>query len=266
MELELVYDSKEAIPSEYAALYTERDGKFHFSAIRNMKTQADIDRLQVSLDKERGDHKATKDKYRAFNNMDVTEVLAKLDKYDELEAAAADKLDDAKIQELADKRAQAKIAPLQRQITDLEATNTELKTQNEGFQANERKRTIHDAVRKVATDTKVVGSAMDDVLMYAERDFQIGDDGKVLTKDGLPVDLWLKDRQKDRPHWWPPSAGGGAGGGGGTGGKFTDNPWSAKSWNMTNQGKVLREEGRERAEQLAKAAGSVVGAARPPEA
>jgi len=50
----------------------------------------------------------------------------------------------------------------------------------------------------------------------------------------------------------------------GKGGKGVSgaNPWSADSWNMTEQGRILREN-RTKAEQLAAQAGTKIGAPKP---
>jgi hypothetical protein len=45
---------------------------------------------------------------------------------------------------------------------------------------------------------------------------------------------------------------------------FGKNPWSAEAWNITRQGSVARALGVEKAQQIAKAAGSFLGATRPP--
>lgn len=103
--------------------------------------------------------------------------------------------------------------------------------------------------------------------MLAERVFEVDDEGNVTTKDGVGVtpgiaaDVWLTEMQDKRPHWWPQSQGGGAGGsgGGGAGGK---NPFSAEGWNLTEQGRLVRENP-EKADQMAKAAGTTVGGGRP---
>ena len=87
--LELVYDTIETVPENYRDLYTERDGKFHLTGVKGMKSQADIDRLQTALTKERNDHKATRDKLTTFGDMDPEQVQAQLDRIPELEAAAA---------------------------------------------------------------------------------------------------------------------------------------------------------------------------------
>jgi len=78
---------------------------------------------------------------------------------------------------------------------------------------------------------------------------------------GITPDIWLTDMKEKRPHWWPTSQGGGAGGGaGGSGGG--SNPWGAKSWDLDAQGAMVRQD-RAKAERMAKAAGSKIGAIAP---
>jgi hypothetical protein len=43
----------------------------------------------------------------------------------------------------------------------------------------------------------------------------------------------------------------------------SNNPWSAAHWNMSEQGRILREKGREYADRLASAAGTKVGGVKP---
>ena len=78
---------------------------------------------------------------------------------------------------------------------------------------------------------------------------------------GLKVDGWLREMQKMRPHWWPETEGSGAGGGGPLG-NGAANPFSAKNWNLTEQGKIYRENP-VLADQLAKSAGTKVGGPKP---
>lgn len=271
MKLKLKYASEEEIPEGMNSLYTERDGEWHLTGVEGLKTDGDVKKVQESLNKERDAHKKTKERLRNFVELsddELEEVQTKLDKYDELEAAAGDKLDEEKINELAEKRANALKAPLERdlkkateRLTELEATNTELTTEK-------RTRTIHDAVRKVATEAKVIPEAMDDVLMHAERVFEISEEGEVQVKDsvgftpGVGADVWMTDIKDKRPFWFPTSSGGGGKGSGTGGGIGGNNPWSATNWNMTEQGQVVRADPK-KADQLAKAAGTTVGGPRP---
>jgi len=63
------------------------------------------------------------------------------------------------------------------------------------------------------------------------------------------------------PKWLPTSQGGGAGGGAGGAGSGS-NPWGAKSWDLDAQGEMIRQD-RAKAERMAKAAGSKIGALAP---
>ncbi|AAT69542.1 gp66 [Alphaproteobacteria phage PhiJL001] len=276
MPLTAVMDTLEGVDESIAALYTQKGEKFELTGIAGVKTQADVDRLTTSLNKEREEHKTTKASLGVWGELNHEEVMAKLDKIPELEAAAAGKLDEAAIEEIVNKRVQGTIAtqtaPLERQVAALTKERDEFAAQNEGFRSKDRTRNIHDAVRKELVDKKVIPEAHDDALMLADRIFEVReDDGAIVTRDnvgvtpGITPDLWLQEIQEKRPHWWPASQGGGAGGGQGGGGvgSGASNPFTAEGWNVTEQGNILRLKGREHAERMAKAAGTTVGGKKP---
>lgn len=271
MALEAIHKAIEDIPEEFRSLYSERNGQFELTGIAGIKTQADVDRLSVSLGKERDDHKATKTKFQVWGDLDYEETIGKLDRIPELEAAAKDGgIDEEKMSELVEGRLASRLAPVERE-------NAQLKTQLDeslgiitDFRTKETRRTIHDSVREACIEAKVLDTAQEDALFLAERMFEIReDDGLVVTKDGIGVTPgiraqdWLTEMQSKRPHWWPASQGGGAGGSGG--GHFTgNNPWSAENWNVTEQSKYVKEHGGEKAASAAKAVGSFVGSIHPP--
>lgn len=268
MVLKAIYDKQEDVPEAYRELYAERDGKFELSGIEGIKTQADVDRLATALTKERTDHKATKDRLAAWGDLKPDETRTQLDRIPELEAQA-DKVDDEKLDKLFEARTRTKLAPVERERDGLKTKLEEALGKVAEFETKERVRAIHDAVRSEAMKSKVVESALDDVLMVAERVFEVSEDGWVKTRDGMGVTPgiaasdWLSEMQPKRPHWWPASEGGGARpGGGGT--AFPNNPWGGgESWNVTEQMRVVKTLGPERAEQMAKAAGTTVGGPRP---
>jgi hypothetical protein len=268
MALNAIHDKLEDIPEQYRDLYSERGGKFELTGIQGVKTQADVDRLSESLRKERSEHDETKAKFRPWADMDHADVMSKLDKMPELEAAAADKLDDSKLDELVERRIASRLAPLERENKELKTTNEELTGTNSELSGTINSTRIQDALRKAASGSKVIDTAVADVLGH-ERVFELTDDGQVRTKEGVGVtpglepDVWLKDRMEDRPHWWPQSKGGGAGGGGG-GGLTGKNPWHKDHWNLTEQGKAYTENP-DKAKQMAEAAGSSIGATKPAE-
>ncbi len=269
MALKAIYEKKDDIPEEFQELYTERDDKWECTGIEGLKTEADIKRIQEGARKERENHKDTKKKLEKWADLDHEEVMGKLDKYDELEAAAGDKLDDKKIDELVEKRITGRLASVERDRDKFKKESGEKDLTLVEYQGRETRRKVHDAVREAATD-KITPSAMPDVLMNAERMLHVTEDGVILTKDevgvspGVAPEVWLGEMLEKRTHWAPSSEGGGAPGSSGTTGG-SGNPFTKKHWNLTEQGRVYREKGVERAEQLAKAAGVKIGATHPAE-
>jgi len=269
MELELTYEDATKIPAGFEKLYTITDGKATLTGINGMKTQGDIDRVQEGLRKEREDHAALKAKFKPFKDMNPEETQATLDRIAELEAANGGKLDDEAINKIVEGRIAQKTAPLQRQIDDLTEKNTELTTDNDKLNGTITTGSRNEAVRKIAAEMKVHGTAIADVELVAasflEKDETTGAwivkaDAQGVTP-GTDIKQFMKEMQKIRPHWWPASTGGGAGGAldGVNGGK---NPFSGDGWNLTEQGALLRSD-RDLATQLATAAGTTIGGERP---
>lgn len=266
MKLKLVYDTLDEIESSFHPLYTERDGKFHLTGVEGMKTQTDIDRVQEALRKEREDHKATRSKYAPIADLDLTEVVAKLDKYDELELLASkNKLNNDELETLVEKRVKGRLTPLERELA---ARNNELQEATktlESLQKEKIARTINDSIRAAAAEAKMLPEAIDDALLLGSQIFEIDElTGEVVSSDrsgmaGLAPSVWLQELQDKKPHWWPSNSGGGARGGTSGGGP---NPWSHDGWNLTEQGKIYMQNA-SKAEQLAKAAGTTVGGQRP---
>ena len=248
-------------------LYTERNGQYELTGVDGMKTQADIDRVQVALVKERNDHKLVKDKLSLLGSRSVEEVVALLDKIPELEIAAAGKIDEPKLNEMVEGRIKVRIAPLEREKQSLVDKVNELTGQIGTFQQRETQRSIGDEVRKAASKLKVVDTAVEDISLLAERVFTIDEAGRVTAKEGVGCtpgvspEVWLNEMQTKRPHWWGTTSGGGAPGS--RGGKGAGpNPFSKDGWNMTEQGRLYMENPI-LAEQMAKSAGTTIGGAKP---
>jgi hypothetical protein len=261
------YDNYDSIPSAVRHLYRQVGEKWCIISAGEIKTSEDVTRVQEGLRKEREDHKATKRKLAQFNDMDPDEVLEKLDRIEELEAAAAGKIDESKINEMVETRIKSKTAPLERHIQKLTQEKGELESQVGEFQGKERRRTIHDHIRKAATAAKIRDTAVDDALLVGENVFEVDESGRVVTKDGVGVTpgveaaVWLTEVRQTRPHWWPESHGVGARGGDGGNGSGA-NPFTKENWNLTEQGRLIKQD-RARAEQMAKSAGTNIGGPRP---
>jgi len=264
MALKLIHDSIDEIPEQYRDLYAEEDGKFRLTGVQGIKTQEDVDRVQEALRKEREDHKATRQKYKVWDDYDFDEVMSKLDRFDELEVAAKGSKEDMdqRLEELAEKRAQSRLAPTERELKTVRRQAEELQAEVETLRQEKTRREINDRVREAASQAKIRSEALDDVLLLASAVFELGEDGQVLTREnrfgippGLSPDVFIGEMQDKRPHWWPNSTGGGAQGSG-QGGGFANNPWAKDTWNLTEQGQVIKERGEEVAEQMARAAGT----------
>lgn len=274
-ELELFYESADDIPEGYDKLYTEKEGKWHLTGIKGLKTQADITKLTTTVTKLRGELKTANDKLTAFGSLDpetLADDMAELETLRAEKEAGGGKIDESKIAPIVEARVKSATAKLERERdklrTDLEAATNE----NGELKGSIRTARIKDEVRKHCGELKVLSSATEDVELLAERLFDVDADDNVVVREGAQgisagttMKDWLSDMKRTRGHWWPAAEGGG--GKGGKGGEgVPNNPWTAEHWNITAQGRYLREHGSEKAEKAARVAGSSIGAVSPPKA
>lgn len=283
--------------------YTEQDdGTFVLSIEgHNFKTEEDVTRVQEALRKERDNHKETKTKLRAFGTIDADglsdklarleefgeldpgEVQDKLDKFVEMEAVfdADGNLKDEKIEALVNARAETRVKKAEREkerdVTKMQKERDELKTQLDDANSqitvlrNENiKRSISgeiggaiDAIEGFLPAAKKDAIALGEALFHIEDNKVVARDSSGLETGTTPKD-WLMASKETRPYWFGESKGGGSRPGRGTESTVgSDNPWSKDQWNFTQQSRIMRESP-EKAEKLAKAVGSRVGAISPP--
>lgn len=272
-QIQISYDSIDDVPESFRSLYDEsEDGKAVLAGVEGMKTAQDVQNVQEALRKERNDKKALDDQVKSWKALGESpeEIQQRLDRMAELETAAEGKIDDDKINQLVEGRLKQKAGPLERQIETLSSEKSELEQKFNTLQREVERRDMRDAIRSVATEMKVLSTAIPDVEIIAERYLERDDNGNFITRadapdvtPGVDVKQFMKEMQKKRPHWFPQSEGGGAFGPGGVG--DGSNPWGKNSWNLSKQGEIVRQQGMAVAERMAKAAGSKVGATRPPE-
>lgn len=267
MAFKMVLDSLDGLPEEVAKEYVEKDGKFHIQ-VEGMKTQADIDRLQTSLNAARASETGLKQKLATLGDVKIEDVPAMLARIPELELAASGKVDEEKLKEMAEARAKTLLAPVERERDTLKTQLGEKDQIIGQYETKDKVRNIHKQVRVAAKESGLREEAIEDALLLADRTFELDESGRAVVKadvdysQGLTPKDWLADLQTKRPHWWPDSEGGGAGGNRGGGGNVQKNPFTAENWNLTEQGKILNTD-RNRAEQLAKAAGTTIGGPKP---
>lgn len=271
----LAYDSLDAIPGDISIgdLFTEQDGKFVLTGVEGMKSQADIDRLNEALRKEKNDHRTVREAFSPVKEFlgerSVDEIQTALDELETLkarvEAGQGGEIDEEKINGIAEKIAGQKYGPVQRNLEKAVKERDELAAQVNELKGTITNGTIRDQINKAAAEAKISPDviASGDVVAIALSQFEVTEDGQVVHKEnGLDPKGWITDQKEHRAFWWANSVGGGAGGakGGGIDGK---NPWSAKGWNLTAQARYINEHGDAKADVMAQAAGTSVGGPRP---
>lgn len=242
----LTYEKEDEVPEAHKELYTERDGKWVLTGVDGGGYD-NVKRLEGSLEKERNDHKTTKTKFSKVSGKNLDELLQRDAEYDELKIRAENnKFDDTKIEEMVTIRLKQKLAPIERERDEWKTKATIFESQVGELTGKEKSRTIRDSIRKAAGKLKVTDTAMEDIELLGERLFEIDDSGRIVAKDnvgvtpGIDPEMWLGDQREKRPHWFPGNVGGGSGGN--KGGRDSGvNPWSHEGWNLTEQGKILRE-------------------------
>lgn len=275
------YASMADVPEADKDLYEEVGGKAVFAfQIEGMATQADLTRVTRALANEKAENKKHKETLDLLvGDSTAEEVRALLDSVPELKtkAEAGAKVDEAAIEKIVGARTQQLLTPLQRDLKAAQQALAEKEKLLGEFSAKERRRVIREAIRVACNGgddgkgIKTLPSAVEDAMLLGETVFDITDN-KIVTRDGLdgvtpflsPSD-WINEIAPKRPHWFETSGGGGGKGTRSFGESFGENPWSAEHWNVTKQMQECKLD-RPRAEKMAKAAGSFIGATSPPKA
>lgn len=254
-ELELSYSSEDEIPENAREYYTEEGGVWILTGVKG-GGKKNIERLEASLRNERNDHKQTKTTFSRVQGLDIDELLRRNDEYEELKLRAEANPDDKKVDELVETRIKARLTPLQRELQQTKEMLTGITTERDELIGKEKSARIKSALRKAARTAKVVDSAIEDVEQLGASLFELDDNGNIIAREGtgltpgIDPSMWLSDVKDKKPHWFPGSYGGGGKGGKGGMGGDGDNPWSADGWNLTAQGRIIKENP-ERAKRMA---------------
>ena len=256
------------VDEKYRDLYTQKGDKWELTGVEGIKTQADIDRLNGSLTKERTDHAKTKadlkvatDKVASFGDLDPDDVTAKLEKLETYETGnkvpeLAKNFETTvanRVAQVLEAKVKSETNKLQRQLDE---ANQKLgvATQQVGeFQTRENTRTVHDAIRAEAVKEKVLPEAIPDLLLVAGQELKLTD-GKVLTEDGRDPTQVIQDYKQKRPYFWPAAKGAGAGGSGQGGDMSGENPFKREGWNQTKIAQLVQKDPA-KAARMAEAAG-----------
>lgn len=270
-KLKASYKNVEEIPEQYRDLYAEvKPGSFELSEVEGIKTTEDVKRVTEALNKNREELKEIKAKYvTPWGDRDITAELPKLDTLPELEATVKSlkensKFDETKMESIISARVQSVKDPLDRHAKKLQNELDAARAQVSNYERAEKTRKIHDVVREHATRSNLLKETYANpdsaLMMLAERHLEVTSDGAVVTREGTGViagllpDVWLQEITEKHPYLKPASMGGGASGSGPSG-HTGPNPFSKQHANLTEAGKIYKENP-QRALQLLQQAGS----------
>jgi vacuolar-type H+-ATPase subunit I/STV1 len=194
MELLFSYASRDEIPEGMADLFTERDGKFEFTAIKGIKMQSDLDKLQGALENERNAHKQTKS--------DLNEKVSDLSKQLDEASKVADPAQNPGVPGpgAITPSKDPNVLALQSEMEKAKKALEEMQKEKEVLEADKRKNAILEALRKEATG-KIRDEAIADLELY-QNNFDLTDSGEIVVKDtGASIADWFSETLKSKPHW-----------------------------------------------------------------
>lgn len=274
MPLKAVVENLDGVAAELHALYVERDGKFVLDIDQDsIRVHPNVTALSNALTAQKEDNRKVKARVAELEakikglpeDFDPAEVETLRERVAELEAAVEgdpkskekQQKEAARLREMLDqkmaserKKWDTEKADLQRQISERDTRIARLLIDN-GLDAAMDSANIDPKYRKA------VRAMLRDQVKVVDKD---GNYAAVVETDldpELPLDRFVADwsQSDDGRAFVGQPKGGGAGGGQGS--NTTKNPWSKDHWNMTEQGKLIRENPT-KARQLAKEAGKQV--------
>lgn len=247
--LKYIYESEDEIPEGLKEHYTEDGGKFV------LQCEGAVPKKR--LDEFRQTNTELKTRLEAFDGIDPEEYAKMLKERGDWEAGNAKTKEE--IEEQVEKRTKALKEEGEKKIAELEATTATQRAKLEKLQ-------IDAAVIDAATEIGLKTTAHDDIVSRARGTWKLDEDGKPVAMDGdeklygpggdpMSMAEWSAKLAKDAPHLFEENKGGGSGGGGKGGGTGDEvNPWNEKTFNLTEQGKMLRADP-DKAKRMAAAAG-----------
>lgn len=245
MPVKPVLESLESVPEPIRDLYAERDGKFvldldgappgfvpasEFAEVKGKMVEFRDNNIAVLKERE-----ALQQKVDQYKDIDPDKYRAAVAKLDELEQKGVKKADDIDARVLAAVR--EAVSPLQTQLEQFKSAEAEARSKL-------ARKELEGQLTAAGMKAGIQESAMEDYLQRGLRVFKLGEDGKVIAKDGdtplfsaanpsepLSIGEWAGRLSTQAPHLFKPSNGGGAhGGSGGPAPKRTFDPDDPKSF------------------------------------
>jgi hypothetical protein len=131
--------------------------------------------------------------------------------------AEAQMIKEGKIDELLEKRTSNLKSEYETQLEEISQKLEETSTKSQTFENLYKNKMIEDGLREAALQAKVRPEAIDDIILRGSREFALGEDGSIESrdKDGklrktaddkiLTPYNWIDSLKKSHPHYWPES-------------------------------------------------------------
>lgn len=250
MALKYQLDSIDDLPETLHEYYTESNGKYVL-AVEGVKPDTEFSKVTGALNNERKTAKQLKEQLSAwqakFEGKTADEIYELVEKIPMLEEASQGKFDKSKVDALVDAASKSRLAPV---LHDLEKFKTAVAERDQRlaqYEAADKRRTIHDAIREVAAKEGFIETAYSSsdgaLMLIAERFLTVDELGQVVVADdaksltpGLGVKEALGELKQAHPYLLKASQGGGATGS--TGAVAGNNPF--KTNNMTARGQYMK--------------------------
>ena len=133
---------------------------------------------------------------------------------------------------------------LQQKVATLESELVAAKTAATDMGVKLVTRSIAEEVRNCAREAHILPTAVNDLISLGNLELKMVD-GKVVNAEGIDVATWIDNRKATAPYLWPVSRGSGTRGSQGNDiglAPTGPNPWSKETWNMTQQGNLVKSD------------------------
>lgn len=192
MGLKFKVENIDEVAEAQREFYTERDGAYYLNVegMPSSKTDDDVRRLNGALEKERKDHKATKEKLKAFEEFGTPEELReKIDEYDTLKEGGG--------------KANEELLDYKKRLRATEKERDNYKTQFESQKARLDELTKLEKRSKVRGKLKETVESLDNkydkgriysMLEDFEDSFELDEVGDIAPYKGKPIKDWIQGR------------------------------------------------------------------------
>jgi hypothetical protein len=239
--LKFKYPSKDQVPSDHAALYTERDGAWFLNAegVVDSSTADELRKQKSALEQQLNELN------KRFDGINPDDVRAQLEEKRKLEEAHA--LKTGEFDKLLQSRTQTIRSDFEKQLSSVVSERDALTAKLTDIQINQ-------GVIIAGTRRGLRPTAIPDITARARSAFKLVNgvprafepDGSTVRtgRDGvtpMTVEEWIDAQVSDAPHLFEPNSGSGALGNGDSPSRHNiTNPWKRETWNLTKQGELTR--------------------------